>query len=104
MQCDFCSEPNPAWKYPAMSFVDFEMCGIASESVGDWAACDACHELIESGDMDGLANRSIALMVCSAPPELTEAAPQLRAMLIELHRKFSDARVGPVEPIIEVER
>ena len=55
MICDFCSapEPNPSWQYPARSFKDH----FGSQSVGDWIACDVCHQLIEAGDRDGLAAR-----------------------------------------------
>jgi hypothetical protein len=43
LQCDFCSVPDPAWRYPARSFVAYCAPNVAGESVGDWAACDLCH-------------------------------------------------------------
>ena len=52
--CDFCSAPNVAWRYPAQSFLAYAIAGVVGQSVGDWAACRTCHELIEAGDRRGL--------------------------------------------------
>ena len=52
--CDFCSGPNPAWRYPATTFRD----SFGSKSVEDWLACEACHAMIEAGDREGLIERA----------------------------------------------
>ena len=56
--CDFCSYPSVVWCYPARSFVAYVVANIGGESVGDWAACEQCHRLIEVGDRAGLTERS----------------------------------------------
>jgi hypothetical protein len=65
LQCDFCSMPGPVWRYPARSFVAYCAPNVAGESVGDWAACDLCHVLIEAGDRRGLAQRSLDELILS---------------------------------------
>lgn len=48
--CDFCGNPHPQWRYQTESFSvpivdsdkDFFM------SVGDWAACNECADLIDA--------------------------------------------------------
>ncbi len=71
--CDFCSAPDPAWRYPAKSFVAYCAPNIAGESVGDWAACDRCHILIEANDRRGLAQRSLNELI-ARHPEASAAA------------------------------
>ena len=55
MICDFCSGPDPAWRYPAVSFYD----SFGGRSVEDWLACEACHRMIAASDRNGLARRSL---------------------------------------------
>ncbi len=64
MKCDFCSSPSVAVCYPAYSSrlilipdKDGEIRGIG-DSIGGWAACVECAQLIEAGDHEGLAKRS----------------------------------------------
>jgi hypothetical protein len=54
--CDFCSLSEVAWAYPA---VDFVIPGAQWGSRGHWAACEACHDLIEANDREGLVMRSV---------------------------------------------
>ncbi len=65
--CDFCSEPQVRWCYPARDFVYIAVSGpsgiLVSESVGAWAACGECHALIEAGDHEALLNRSVQKFV-----------------------------------------
>ena len=94
--CDFCSEPNVAWSYPARNFVGLAVGNVVSESVGAWAACPACHALIEAGDRAGLADRSAALLI-DKQPEFAAVREDILAQLSGLHAKFFDARTsGPV--------
>jgi hypothetical protein len=90
--CDFCSEADPAWVYPARDFVF----GI-SRSAGGWAACDRCHDLIEAGDSSGLADRS--LLELGRWHVLTgEDEVELLAALRAIHLGFWASRVGPAQP------
>ncbi len=98
--CDFCSAPNPTWKYPARSFIGYEACGIAGESVGDWAACEECHRLIATNDRVGLTERS-AVTFIALRPELTEIREELTAELGVLHTRFLENRTGEPSPLID---
>ncbi len=91
--CDFCSTPAPIWRYPARTFLAYLFPTIAGESVGDWAACDTCHALIEVEDRRGLAQRSLDELI-SKHPEMSEAAGVLYEELTALHRKFFEYRCG----------
>jgi hypothetical protein len=64
-ECDFCSVPVVAWAYPCRDFqMGPSIPGIADHgSSGAWAACPACHGLIERGGRDKLAARSAKRMV-----------------------------------------
>src|SRR5712691_10119589 len=66
--CDFCTSPDPAWRYPARDIELGTLVGFADESpvfseqrvsAGDWAACEECGDLIEARDWPGLARRSL---------------------------------------------
>lgn len=59
--CDFCNAPNPIWAYEAspMNVATFSN-GINTKTArwdGGWDACDACSNLIEKRDLDGLLDR-----------------------------------------------
>jgi hypothetical protein len=100
LQCDFCSAPCPRWRYPARSFVAYRAQNLAGESVGDWAACDACHALIEADDRQHLAQRSLDELIAKHP-EARAAADILVLDLAELHRQFFEHRYGPAVPIAD---
>lgn len=61
-KCDFCSEPNPRWSFPAQSFyhktevkpVDKFIHAFMRE---EWAACDVCCFIIHNGTALKLAER-----------------------------------------------
>ena len=98
LRCDFCSASGPAWRYPARSFISYCVPNIAGESVGDWAACEACHALIEANDKRGLAQRSLDELIL-IHPEASTAAAELYENLVDLHRKFFEHRTGTALPI-----
>jgi hypothetical protein len=98
LQCDFCSVPGPAWRYPARSFVAYCAPNVAGESVGDWAACDQCHVLIETDDRRGLTLRSLDELLLKHP-EASPAAAVLCEDLAELHEQFFAHRSGVAVPI-----
>jgi len=61
--CDFCCSQNNtvAWSYPAKTFTITQEVAdmtVDSTSHGGWAACDACHNLIESNNRISLVERS----------------------------------------------
>lgn len=99
LQCDFCSAPHPKWRYPARTFVAYCVPEVAGESVGDWAACERCHALIEGGDRAGLAQRSLDELIIKHP-EAIEASSDLLASLADLHLRFFAHRCGSAEPIV----
>ena len=98
LQCDFCSAPGPVWRYPARSFVAYCAPNVAGESVGDWAACDQCHVLIETDDRRGLAQRSLYELILKHP-EASAAATVLYEDLADLHQQFFAHRSGTAAPI-----
>jgi len=92
--CDFCSAPDPAWRYQARSFIAYRGPHVAGESVGDWAACDDCHALIEANDRQSLAQRSLDELILKHP-EAIVAAAELHEHLAALHEQFFEYRGGP---------
>ena len=99
--CDFCSAPDAGWRHPARSFIGYVAPGIVGESVGDWAACAQCHELIVSNDRAGLVERSLSALLAKQP-ELTEIRSELAGELARLHVNFFEHRAGHPMPIVQV--
>ncbi len=93
VKCDFCSALGPTWVYPARDFDAYIVSPIIGESIGAWAACEACHRLIEAGDREGLAVRSLDELIMSYP-EAVMAAPTLKQELLQLHELFFANRSG----------
>jgi hypothetical protein len=85
--CDFCSEPHATWRYPARTFVAYVAAGFVGQSVGDWAACGACHALIEAGDRNGLLERSLTRLL-EKHPQMRPDQDELREELAVVHRMF----------------
>ena len=91
--CDFCSDPHVAWRYPAHSFVAYAVAGIVGQSIGDWAACNVCHELIEVGDRAALVERSLSRLLEKHPDVRADEA-ELRSELASLHGMFFAHQTG----------
>jgi len=80
LQCDFDSARPVVWMYPARDFTGYAMVehdpggniNHSHNSRGDWAACHACHALIESGDIAGLKARMIAAFGLEDEPLIQE--------------------------------
>lgn len=85
MRCDFCSSQEPAWRYPAATFLD----AVGSVSQEDWLACDECQELIEAEQRDALARR--AMHCIGMRPDKFRAE---FAFCKDLHDRFWRARLG----------
>ena len=96
--CDFCSEPSVTWRYPAQSFVAYVIANIVGESVGDWAACSICHELIEAGDRWGLLERSLHTLL-EKNPDMRPAETEIRGQLAQFHGLFFGNQTGPALPV-----
>ena len=97
--CDFCSDPNVTWQYPAQSFIAYAVAGIVGESVGDWAACTTCHRLIEAGDHSGLLEQSLRRLL-EKNPEMRPAEAELRERLARFHRMFFGHQTGAALPVV----
>ena len=83
--CDVCGEPGPAWLYPCDSFA---LPQIGYESVTDWAACDACHDLIEADDTEGLYRRRAERREPGIEQELADRSPEDRARIERTRELF----------------
>ena len=100
--CDFCSAPGEeedAWTYPCASFkYGIEIPGYPKgASKGEWAACQACHELIDADDYDSLLRRAVDAEIAKSP-ELKKFRPMFLAMVGEIHNGFRAHRTGAVKP------
>lgn len=91
--CDFCSEPHVAWRYPACTFAAYVTAGIIGESVGDWAACPTCHQLIETGCRVELTERSLWTLI-EKQPEMRCAEAEIREQIRNFHTMFFTNRFG----------
>lgn len=84
-RCDFCVGPDQVlWDFPARDFY-----APGGKSVGGWAACDTCHDLVEAADWGGLARRSVKNL--GAPEAETG---MWVALMLTLHAKFNRHRAG----------
>lgn len=91
MICDFCSDPNVRWGYPANDYLS-EVCPVAN-SIGGWAACQECHDFIEAGDWAGLAVRDADKFPLPIPYE------DKVALARAIHIEFQKQRSGPAYPV-----
>ena len=96
--CDFCSAPDAGWRHPARSFIGYVAPGVVGESVGDWAACQECHQLIISGNRAGLTERSVLTFIV-VHPELGVIQAELATKMGILHAQFFDNRTAPASAI-----
>jgi len=97
--CDFCSERNVAWRYPAQTFVAYVVAGIVGQSVGDWAACRTCHWLIQAGDRRGLLDRSLRTLL-EKHPDMRSAEAELRGQIAQFHQLFYANQAGAALPVV----
>lgn len=80
MRCDFCSSPNPAWIHYCPEFVFEEVYFENAE----WMACDICHSLIQSKEVDTLALRSTNLYPFEKRESLFEEILGLHKVVLSL--------------------
>lgn len=98
--CDFCSTPATVdtefWSYPAEDFLyTIQQDALGTHgSKGPWGACEICHELIEEGDHNGLALRSVEKDV-ERDPAYKGHQHMLFAIAKQMHKDFFAHRTGP---------
>lgn len=94
--CDFCSQPSPAWRYPCATFdsfvVETDTQTVTGTPVGDWLACEPCHDLIERDDRVALVDRAVATPKTFSGIEVPEDIA--RTFTRELHEGFFAHRTG----------
>ncbi len=98
--CDFCSRRPVKWHYPAKDIRSVKGVSVPGlidqDSIGDWAACQTCHDLIEAGDNHGLANRTAQSMVA----QYRGVDPNtLLLPILVMQQEFRNARTGPAIPV-----
>ncbi len=89
--CDFCSAQGPTWRYLVASFVAYELQDVVGESLGDWAACEVCHGLIEADQRKALVRRALERM----PHRGEVPADVALAYIQKAHTGFFLNRRGP---------
>jgi len=93
--CDFCQAKPVTWAYPCTDFV-LEVIGY--KNIGEWAACENCHALIEQGNKTMLLAKSVAthpLLTRQSDPETLEF---VLAQVYLLHEGFFGHRTGDPFP------
>lgn len=86
--CDFCSMPSVSWQYPARSF-DAMRGVFRLRSIGEWNACETCHDLIEGGNWTALAHRC-AEYFCKHSMQYEACS----TFMLKVHAKFARHRTG----------
>ena len=102
--CDFCATGMPIWHYPARTIGLGTICygedTYRSISIGHWAACWECSELVEAGDWPALARHTVR----SLNIDLSQAGPGTRVKLLawthHAHEQFRKARNGPRAAVV----
>ena len=95
--CDFCSEPEPVWNHPALSFpVNIDGL-VLSNSIDEWYACSTCHRLIEAGDRDALAIRSADRFMMDHPEFILDM--DVLSQIRQVHDQFFSHRFGESKPV-----
>lgn len=81
--CDFCSDPNPVVNETARDF-DVAPSG-SGVSLGDWGACQECHDMITAGRWLDLEERAIKAMRAKYP---YSSRADIRLAVQSLQRQF----------------
>lgn len=92
--CDFCSTPGELfWTYPCDSFNYGIPESPRDGSLGDWAACDECHALLETGDHKTVTRRAVEFEL-SQHPEYSQMRHQIWGVIAHIHKGFREHRTG----------
>jgi hypothetical protein len=97
-RCDFCSSTTPTHVLPAR---DFAIPDSPEISRGNWAACDACANLLRNSHMDWLLIRAIASFDIINGFSMPIPA---RIHLAKLYRALQLAVTGPIRPLSDAPR
>lgn len=93
-RCDFCNVDHPEFVVPVR---DFPVPGLEAthNSLGDWAACAACAQLIKRNQWNALVARVVVLKKRAGLPISDRAVSALRA----IYRRLRENIKGAVRPI-----
>ena len=87
--CDFCTAEPVHRLYACRNFVWLNHTMFAHESVGAWAACEQCAELVNGGKWSELTERALAafkrIQGCTGDEE-----PYFRERFREIHQLFQE--------------
>ena len=105
IQCDFCDSREPLWRYPCSPFVvtivlsdlDGNPTDIPWGSGGDWAACVICHELIDQGAWQELAERGVRTNPMLQSLDGLISSDELVEAVKAMHKEFRLRRGQPRE-------
>ncbi len=92
--CDFCFSTTVKWVYTAETFIVEKY---NYRSVGDWATCNKCAELIDKNDREGLEQRSIQFV----PEMLLKIFGSFEDFVHLLHSGFWKHKTGEKLPLEE---
>ena len=96
MFCDFCYSPEVKWAHEAK---DFKFPGpLYVKSIGPWAACSACHSLIENNRRAELLDRSVEAHRKLYPEDEVNIS-FIRGIMNISHAAFWQNRTGKYEKL-----
>lgn len=102
-KCDMCSSPNPIWVYHCAPFTMFvsgedksgQEKSVSMGSDNQWYACDICKQIIESGDKEMLAERSLTKCPEYEAIAKGKLRDQYKKLLLAFHRTFWSTKSTP---------
>jgi hypothetical protein len=90
-RCDFCNADFPSWQLPCETFIN----PVGEMSVGAWAACDTCGDLISRNRWDTLLRRAAKFAAeRNGLPEWL-----IRSQIEALYGMVRRNRTGPLERV-----
>ena len=94
--CDFCSSPDVEWRYPADDGLIENTWppNLIRKSIGDWAACEVCSELIESDLKYALMERSVETNLASCPGYDLTVLDFIADEVCKVHKVFWEKKKG----------
>ena len=94
--CDFCSSQEVKWAHEAN---DFKFPSpLNMKSIGAWAACSACHSLIENNQRTELLDRSVETYRKLYPDDKANIFP-IRIIINKGHAAYWQNRTGKYETL-----
>ena len=100
VHCDFCHSTTVKWDYPTDDFMQ-ELKNntptVEWNSIGDWAACNTCHDMIEADAREMLATRACKSFIEEYGPSPNDAEMYRKIRI--LHDEFFAMRSGPPKEV-----